>query len=180
MQTPTPPDIRARSPLLTQRYPLADPESPEFVAAIEDASALVASWTGRLIEPVTEGEEVPDGLVGIARRAIAKLVEQIATTSEAAFAAKTAGGRRLRSISAGPWSESYFAPGELSMKNGVATITGDPTLDALLWTLATETRREEWVALASGKQPPAAAVTEFDYRRRGSITVRGGVGPDGY
>lgn len=130
MLTPSADEVRARSKLLTQRYPepagTFDPVD-EFGAAILDGAALVAVWTGRLIAPVDDGEEVPAGLRGLAVRAIAKMAERGAVTGEVDATVKSAGGRRLRSISAGPWSESYFAPGELSMKNGVATITGDPS-----------------------------------------------------
>jgi hypothetical protein len=183
VETPSADEVRARSKLLTQRYPSpAGAGDDEFSLLIEDGSALVASWTGRLIAPVETGAEVPDGLVGLAVRAIAKTVERGAVAGAVDVTEKTAGGRRLRSISAGPWSESYFAPGELSMKNGVATITGDPELDALLWALMTDDRRDEWMQLATGKNAPAGAVMEFDYRRAGSrrLGPGWGLGPDGF
>lgn len=177
MDTPTPDEVRARSPLLTARYPDPvdpAPDSPQFVAVIEDSAAAVGSITGRLIAPLTEGEEVPAGLVGVAVRAIARSGELLDSAFSAEEAEASATGRRLRSISAGPWSETYFAPGEAVMKGGRPMMSPDPTLDALLWALATEDARDEWIALATGVQPPAGAVTEFDYRRAG-----GGYGPSG-
>lgn len=187
MDTPTASDLRARSELLTAKYPAPTPpaeESPAFVALIEDTSALVAGWTGRLIAPVDEGVEVPAGLVGVAKRAIARLVERVDVASSASSASASATGRLLRSISAGPWAEAYFAPGDLVLKNGVVAITGDPLLDGWLWALMTDEMREQWLALATGKQAPAGAVTEFDYRRQnpgyGGRGQRVGIGPDGY
>lgn len=185
MDTPTPADIRGRSELLTAKYPAPTPPADEdeaFVALIEDTSALVAGWTGRLILPVDEGEEVPTGLVGVAKRAIARLVERVYTASSAASATAAATGKLLRSISAGPWSESYFAPGDLVVKNGVVAITGDPMLDAWLWALMTQDKRDEWMALATGKQTPYGTATEFDYRRQDGRGggQRVGVGPDGF
>lgn len=186
METPTPTLVRARSPLLTQRYPAPvdpAPESEELLAVIGDAAALVGGATGRLIAPLTEGEEVPEGLVGIAVRAVARWAERVDSAMAVASAGKASGGKLLRSISAGPWSESYFAPGELSMKNGVVAISGDALLDQLLWALMTEERRDEWVALATGVQRPASALIAFDYRQMaggGGPAIGFGAGPDGW
>lgn len=186
METPTATQVRERSPLLRGKYPApsgGDDEDADFLAAIEDTAVLVGMATGRLIEPLTEGVEVPPGLVNIAVRAVAKWSERVDAASVSAAAATAASGKMLRSISAGPWSESYFAPGELAMKNGIVAITGDPSLDALLWALMTEDRRDEWIAMATGIQPPAAGMIEFDYRKMGAGSggVAGfGAGPDGF
>lgn len=184
MDTPTPVQVRERSRLLRARYPepaAGGDESPDLLTAITDAAVLVATWTGRLIAPADVGEEVPAGLVPVALRAVARMAERVDEATASAEASKTAGGKRLRSISAGPWSESYFAPGELAMKNGVAAVTGDAVLDGLLWALMTEDAREQWFALTSGVQAPAGGVTSFDYRRMGGTAgLRLGSGPDGW
>lgn len=187
MDTPTPAQVRARSALLAERYPEPDPpadESATFVAAIEDSAAVVGSLTGRLIEPLTEGEEVPQGLVGIAVRATARMAELMDSEGSADAADSTARGERLRGFSAGPYSEQYFAPGDLVLKDGRPQFSPDPTLDRLLWALATELAIEELLALVRGQHAPAGAVSEFDYRKMGggyfgrSRGVSGG--PDGF
>lgn len=181
MLTPTAEEVRERSPLLRAKY--TDAEDPDLLAAVEDSAVLVGSATGRRIEPLAEGEEVPNGLVGIAVRAVAKWAERVDAAAAAVNAGPASTGKLLRSITAGPWSESYFAPGELAMKNGVVAITGDATLDALLWALMTEERRDEWIAMATGVQTPGAAIATFDYRRMGGSYGRaagGGLGPDGF
>lgn len=187
METPTAEEVRTRSPLLTQRYPdpEPDPEDPNFVAVIEDSAAVVGGLTGRLIEPLETGEEVPDGLLGIARRAVARMAELMDTEGSVEFADVAARGRRLRGFTAGPYSETYFSPGDLVILKGARPqFSPDPTLDRLLWALATDEAIEELMALISGIQPPAGMATPFDYRRSGGGYFRAGVGhgigPDGY
>lgn len=184
METPTADQVRERSPLLKQRYPDNGPDEAIFEAVIEDSAVVVASLTGRLIEPYEAGEEVPAGLVNVAIRAIARMSELMDTEETVEFADVSARGRRLRSFTAGPYSESYFAPGELIVKNGRPQMSPDSLLDRLLWALATEDAQDEWIALATGVQRPAGAVTEFDFRRmgarRGVIPQTLGGGPDGW
>lgn len=166
MDRPTRAEVKERSRLLRGRYP-TDPSgsaTDDLDIAIEDAAFLVASITGRKIG-TAEGEEVPADLVSVAKRAVALKAEHLDTAAEEEAAEEAASGRRLRQISAGPWSESYFAPGELIVKGGVPQLDPDPRLAELLWALCTEEMREEYMALFTGKVAPAAAVTQFDYRR---------------
>jgi hypothetical protein len=170
VDTPTADEIRARSKLLRARYPDpgAEAESGDLVAVIEDAAAVVAALTGRLIAPMTVGEEVPAGLVHIAVRAVARAAELMDTESAADFADVAARGRRLRGFTAGPYSEQYFAPGDLIVTRGARPqFSPDPTLDRLLWALATQDAIDELIALASGVQPPAGMATGFDFRKSG-------------
>lgn len=185
MDTPTATEIRARSKLLRGRYPAASPEPADLLAAILDAAAVTGALTGRLIVPLTVGEEVPDGLVGVALRAIARMAELMDTEGEATFADVAARGRRLRGFTAGPYSEQYFSPGELIVSKGARPqFSPDPTLDRLLWALATQEVIDALLALTSGVQPPAGMATEFDYRGSGGRyfggDVRAGIGPDGF
>ncbi len=183
METPTADEVRERSPLLRERYPAVPGEdpAPDLLATIEDAAVIVGSLTGRLIAPLEVGEEVPAGLRRIAVRAIARMAELMDTQMSAEFADVVARGERLRGFSAGPYSEQYFAPGELVVKSGRAQMSPDAQLDALLWALATDEAREEFIALATGVHAPGGAVSNFDYRRMGAGGVSlYGAGPDGY
>lgn len=167
MDRPTRAEIRERSRLLRGRYPetpAGGAETDDLDVAVEDASFLVASITGRKIG-TESGVEVPADLVSVAKRAVALKAEHLDTAAAEESAEEAASGRRLRSISAGPWSESYFAPGELIVKGGVPQLDPDPRLAELLWALCTEEMREEYLALFTGKPAPAGAATEFDYRR---------------
>lgn len=173
MDTPTADEIRTRSKLLRARYPppvSPAPESVDLLAVIEDSSAVVAAQTGRLIAPMTVGEEVPAGKVHVAMRAIARMAELMDTEGAVDFADVSARGRRLRSFSAGPYSEAYFSPDELVPRRGQQgrpQFSPDPTLDRLLWALATQDAIDLLIALASGVQPPAGMATGFDFRKSG-------------
>lgn len=184
MVTPTAAQVRERSALLRKRYGAsAGPHEADLLAAIEDAAVVVASLTGRRIDPYTDGVEVPPGLVGIAVRAVARMAELMDTEGGADFADVAARGRRLRGFTAGPYSESYFSPGDLVIAKGARPqFSPDPTLDRLLWALATEDAIDALLALTTGVQPPAGAVSSFDYRKMagGLYGGRRGVGPDGW
>lgn len=154
-----------------------------LTADIEDSAAVVGALTGRLIAPLETGEEVPDGLLNVAVRAIARMAELMDTEASADFADVTARGRRLRGFTAGPYSESYFSPGDLIVVKGSRPqFSPDAMLDRLLWALATDDAIDELLALISGVQPPAGAISSFDYTRQGGgLGLSGfGRGPDGF
>lgn len=170
-----PPDadtIRGRSELLKASYP-SNPLSADVERALREVVAdtvqLIESITGRKLD-----HTLPAYLVRIALRATTLMVEMLTVKGSADSVEATFGGTRLKSQSAGPWSESYFSPGELKLKNGIPSLTGDDTLDWLLWELMTEEKREEWLALAGGMPAPAGVVTNYDYRRTGAH-YRGGL-----
>lgn len=174
-----PPDtneVRDRSRLLRARYPAGGENEADFRADLRAAVAMVESITCRKLDAT-----MPAELVELAFRAATLKTEQITVTGSAEDAEAAAGGRRLRSISAGPWSESYFAPGDLQVKNGRPILDPNPMLDETLWALMTEDCREQWIAFLGGAVAPAGAVTAFDYRRgrmgRGSVLPSG---PDGW
>jgi hypothetical protein len=201
VQTPTPAELRLASDLIAAKLPPSGPNDEKLELRAESAAALVASITFRLIDPVTEAtvegysfEEVPPSLRNLALRAIALMVERELVTGEPAFAEQVATGRRLRGFTAGPYSESYFAPGEFARRGaqqGRPPMDPDEQLDAALWALATEDARDYFIAYASGLHLPGAAVSAFDYRRvavgdsPGGLTGRNGLaggfgGPDGF
>lgn len=198
---PTPDQVREASPLLRQRYP--EPQTDPFQTsdlrnAVYQATALVQANVWRLIDP-TLGcsapedytcEVVTDALVPIAVRAVTIMTERLVVTEDPAYATQFALGRHLRGFSAGPYSESYFAPGEFARRGaqqGRPPMDSDDALDALLWALATEDARDYFVFRATGVSPPIGSATAFDYRRQsvgysagslGGWPGRGG--PDGF
>lgn len=188
-------DIRARSRLLRVKFPVdsTDPDSEnDLRVTVAEATALVQGITWRLVDPdigcpAPDGflcELVPTSLVPVALRAVTLMAERFAVTGAAQFAEKVATGRRVRSISAGPWSESYFAPGEFARRGAVGRPPVDPddALDAALWALMTEDARDEFIRFATGRTAPAGVVTAFDYRLagRGGYARGFGPGPDGF
>lgn len=199
---PTPDQIRDASPLLRQQFP--EPPTDQYQASdlralVSQAIGLVESATFRIIDPALGdpspegyiGEIVPPALIAVAFDAIKRQSEVLQVTGAADFTQQAATGRRLRGFSAGPYSESYFAPNEFARK-GVATrpqMSDDDTLDALLWALATEDARDYLAFRDSGVTPPTGVATAFDYRRQNSGYTAGSlggwpspglVGPDGY
>lgn len=184
-------DVRQRSRLLAALYP-ADPADAEVERALRelvaDATALVESITYRALDgslasatPCTGG---PLDMVRLGLRAVTLKAEQLAASGDIETVTATARGRRLRGFSAGPYSETYFSPGELVVKSGMPLMDPDPRLAELLWALATCEARDAFLALATGVQQPAGVVTTFDYRRSGGgyfgAPTRFGVGPDGF
>lgn len=199
---PTPDQIRNASPLLRQNFPIppVDPYAPaDLRNQVYQSIAAVQSLTWRLIDPTLgcsapdEGgyscETVPPSLVPVAYAAVIRMTEELNVTSEADYAQQLASGRMLRGFSAGPYSESYFAPGEFS-RRGVTTrpaMSTDSVLDAMLWALATEDARDYFVWRSTGIAPPTGVASAFDYRRSNSGYSAGslgglpvGRGPDGY
>jgi hypothetical protein len=191
METPTPEQLRAASELIALKYPEGGPHDDRLAMLAESAATLVATLTFRLIDPVTESTidgytfvDVPPSLVAVAIRAVALMVEREIVTGDPAFAEQVATGRRLRGFSAGPYSESYFAPGEFARKGasqGRPVMDQDEALDALLWALADEEAREYFIGQASGVNAPASVITAFDYTKQavsdrpGSISRRRGI-----
>lgn len=155
-------DLREASPLLAERFP--SPEGDVRLAALlRDAIALVETMTCRKMD-----SSVPVALEPLALMAIRMKVESLAVSGGDATAREGAiGDSRLRSFSAGPYSESYFGPGDAS---AAGKLDPDPVLADALWGLATEECREEWLrtwARISGRGNPApepyAEVVSFDW-----------------
>lgn len=175
MDTPTPDRLRLASDLISQRFPSGGREDAKLESRARTAAGLVGTLTFRLISPVVAStvdgetfEDVPASLEDVAVTAVALMVNQELVTGDPEFAEQVATGRRLRGFSAGPYSESYFAPGEFARRGvqGRPSMSPDEQLDQVLWALATEDAREYFIAQASGQTPPTAVVTSFDYRRQ--------------
>lgn len=167
MELPTATEVRTRSELLTDAFPPgADPDPLEPVIA--DAGALVSALTWRLIPndatpDGASGEDVTPGLEPIAVRAVTLKAEQLAVRSSSRARKKAITDGRLQSFTAGPYSESYFGPGEAQKAK---MLDPDAALAEVLWDLATQAARDYWIAEWTGVRQPASAVVAYDYSRR--------------
>lgn len=170
---PAPADVRGRSPYLKQRLPStpvnADTEQT-LREAVLDATAIVESLTGRDLSAPLGTEDGVD-LDRLALRAVTLKTERI-VAGEGSFKERKGAisGTRLKSFSAGPYSESYFGPGDAA---SAGALDLDPVLAEVLWALATEAKRQEWLYLW-GKAPaaPFAAVQQFDYSHQNPHALR--------
>lgn len=170
MVAPTLAELRVRSAILRAAYP-----SPAGDAALtvlrDDADALVSAITGRDVG-MGAGEEVPAALVPIARRAVTHEAEQLdSETAERRAEMITAAAGGLASISAGPWQESYFAPG--ASRTELSALSPDPVLAQELWLLLTDDKRAQLLNLLDPNRPlpPAYAVEEVDWFPEGAGTI---------
>lgn len=202
---PSPEAVRNASPLLRSKYPLPPTDSyamADLRNLVAGAVAYAQRMTFRLIDPALGCaapedyvcEDVPDALAPVAFEVVARLSERVKVTTDPVLAEQIATGRRLRGFSAGPYSESYFAPGEFARRGVVGRPAMDPddVIDQLLWALATEDARDYFVFRASGVAPPTGVATAFDYRRQsigyghsggrgyGAPLDLGHGGPDGF
>lgn len=171
MDTPTPAQIRQRSALLTARLPLPDPlpdplDDP-LIPWIEEASALVASLTCRMIGPDSPGEEVPPNKVPLALRAVAMKTEQLyEALGTVQTRRRSMGTGRLRSFAAGNYSESYFGPGDAA---DAKVLDLDTRLHEILWSLCTDECRDYWLHLWNPDaypNEPVAGPLSYDWGMR--------------
>jgi len=192
---PTLDEMRARSKLLTARYP-----SPAGDAALQallfDALPLLSNLTGRNIgitgegserelleellnEPLTEGwswepwslaagggEEflnrlvaVPGRLITVAKRAVTLKCERLAIGGHVRARIEAHNTGLLKSMSAGPYSESRMTVGEVRQK---MMLDPDPQLDECLRLLLTEDAWGVFLYQTTGQQLPGAALTPID------------------
>ena len=175
MDVPSPTEARERSALLTERFP-SDHEddtqgenNAKLALQLKFAAQLVSSLTCRVFDDVGGSagmEAVPAHMEELATRAVVLKAEQIDaswTGQTSAQRVSQLGQGNLASISAGPWSESYFGPGEAA---SLARLDPVPAIHELLWALATEDCRNAWLLLWSGETAPAGAVESFEYGQR--------------
>lgn len=165
MDTPTPDQIRARSALVAQRFP-SPGGNAELTATAEVIGPIIADLTGRAISGAP-GEEVPDYLVPVAERAFALKIERTPTTVK--DRKKLLASLNLRSFSAGPYSESYFGPGEAAQ---IKQLDPDAETHQVLWALATEAKRAYWLLLWGDQVAPAAGVQSFNWGGRSRRSPR--------
>jgi hypothetical protein len=180
MELPTRAEILAVSPLLTESWPEVATTPPDLLdTVIPIASALVAEITGRAIGEFP-GTAVPAGMEGLATTAVAMKAAQLTVSMTPEVAAELAeGSKRLKGFSAGPYSESYFAPGDLVVKGGIPQVDPDARLAELLWALMTPEKREEWLDLLRGEVAPYSQISSL-VPPRGHGGTRVGIGPDGF
>lgn len=165
---PSPSEVRSRSHLLRLLLP-PDPVDADVEEtlrqAVYDAVALVEQLTCRSLQAPLGREGVKD-LDRLAMRAVVLKTEKMVMQEGTAVSRKKIlGNQLLKSISAGPWSETYFGPEEASKAKVLDT---DPALHEVLWALATEECRDQWLFLwGMAAQPPFGAVKAFDWQGRG-------------
>lgn len=155
---------------------------------VDDAAGAVMGLTGRAIgvEPGGEGPfgcvlvEVPVALTALALRILTTFVERFHVANPSAAERLRIIKRQqagLASFSAGPYSESYFSPGDAVTNQ---SLDADPMIHRDLWGLATECVRLYWQRLwdPSLPLPPASAVMSFDWTGDLEMDLRGaGFGP---
>lgn len=160
MVAPTVADVKLLSAYLAGR-------SEDLTPLVAEAAGLVSALTSRDIGVIAAGggenplgcewSDVPAWQVPVAKRAVAMMVESLLGSTLAA-ASKRRGDRLLASFSAGPYSESYFAP-DVAAK--AQTLHPDPAFAAILWSLATECARLYWMrmwGIPAGTPPVGIAV----------------------
>ncbi|HEX7088738.1 MAG TPA: hypothetical protein VF192_01300 [Longimicrobiales bacterium] len=163
MDTPTIAEVRGRSELLKARYPEGDAEKEEELQRLlTDLAPIISQLTGRKIGPAdTPGVEVPDWLKPVAVRVFTLRAERDATGLSSAARTQAHGSLRLRSFSAGPYSETYFGPGEAE---SAGVLDPDPLIHEALWALATEDMRNYWLRLWGKLEPePFAGVRPVNW-----------------
>jgi hypothetical protein len=157
-------EARKRSDYLTQKF--ADPADNEELAEwIAAAEGLVSSLTGRAIGVEATGEPVPAHLVALAKRVIVIKIESMVAGLGGTFAERrsSVSSGNLASFSAGAYAESYFGP-EVASKAGM--LDPNPMIADMLWALATEEKREEWLMKWQGIEAPAAMAQSFEWGQR--------------
>lgn len=140
---------------------------------LDDDAPVISQLTGRSIGiDGTPGDEVPDYLKPVAYRVFALRAERIAFGGTAKSRQSLLGSLRLRSFSAGPYSETYFGPGEAA---SAKVLDPDPEVHSLLWALATTAMKNYWLQLwGILKQDPFFQVQQFDYHRTARRPTRFG------
>lgn len=164
---PTVSELRNRSALIRTQYP-ADP----FSAQVEQDLEFARDLSVRLVESLTcrtMDETLPEKDVPLATQAIVMKTEQMLMATSAESSSSRLSGRGLKSISAGPWSETYFGPEEASKAK---MLDPDPRLNEILWALTTPECQANWMGIWTGVYAPAAAITEVAWGIRGYLYER--------
>lgn len=165
MDVPSATEARLVSKVLEERFPAPDGDDALDVW-LQVGARLVASLTCRIIGDAAgdDMEEVPADLEPLVRQAIIWRTEVFVERSWSSAARRRAIRHgNLQSISAGPWSESYFGP-EQAQK--AKQLDPDRDLADLLWAIATPACREGWIALWGGEHAPAATAVAYAYDQR--------------
>lgn len=161
---PSAEEVRHRSALLQSLLPTGVGTNDETLReAVLDAKALVESLTCRTLD----GSLGDVRLDRLAMRAVTLKTERIAMGEATARARKgSLGNLLLKSMTAGPYSETYFGPDQAAT---LKVLDPDPSTHEVLWALATPECREAWLVLWGTASPaPWAGTQSFDYGARRS------------
>lgn len=156
---PSPSVIRERSPFLSRTFLLTDADGMwRLGILVAEAISLVQELTGRVLD-----EALPERLVPLALRAVMMKTEAMSSASSLKRRKGQLQSVGLRSFSAGPYSESYFGPGEAM---AAKALDPDTALHEVLWALATEEKRGYWLRVwGVSASEPFFQVQSFDYRQ---------------
>lgn len=114
-------------------------------------------------------DSIPETLANTYEEAIQRRTEQLAYKAQEDEAETAADFELINNFSAGSYSETRRGLGETEKQR---QINPWPLLNDLLWALATEDARDEWIEYwdsAGGKTAPAFDVTEMDWNYFGPI-----------
>lgn len=156
-------ELRARSEFVRVKFPAApyDAQKEQDVArALLTSTRLVESLVCRKLDGT-----MPEELVPLAIQATVYKTEQVLHSGGSRRRISALGRRALKSMTAGPYSETYFGPDDAAKTKRLDL---DPELHDLLWALATEECRDRWLELWGEYFRPAAQTTEilWDATRR--------------
>jgi hypothetical protein len=163
---PSPGAVRSGSAWLTARFPDSVDENDEKVRqAVNEATALVTSLTGRDLSGALGRSADGADLDLLAMRAVRLMTELMlgGEGTEKARGGALGSSARLSSFTAGPYSESYFNPSQAVVEK---RLSPDPALHDVLWALATDAKRSEWLALWGQATAPFSGVRAFSYGNR--------------
>jgi hypothetical protein len=138
--------------------PECDPMAPMIYLATAYLGSITCRDFGNGI-----GCPIPPEMVPLAIFADALYVEQLTYRMDASRRASSlsSGTGNLRSFTAGPYSESYFGPGEIKFAWNV--LDPDPLLNSMLMSLITPECLQARMAAANGTYPPGWATQEVQW-----------------
>ena len=128
----------------------------ETIQPLIDQSWAWLGWVTGRAPPPMEGwaDAALEPLVSLATRV---KVEALAYQNQPDQVETVSDFMVISSFSAGSYSETRRDPKDLL---AAGFIDADPRLNSMLWPLMTEEKKEDWLALLSGKPAPSFEVTE--------------------
>jgi hypothetical protein len=171
VDTPTAASIRedSRVDFAPLGYPEGTPDPLDDLVAI--GIGFFYQFTGRMPDS-TWPAELPESAADYVVR---RIVEILAFQAQNEYVETLGDFQLLSSFSAGSYSESRRSLTELKEAR---MLVGDPALDAVLWSLMTDEKQEEWQEWVKGEPGPAWGVTEVEWAA-GYVTYDPTLGPDG-
>jgi hypothetical protein len=148
----------SQSPFAEQGFPVGDPDPLDLIVGA--AGEWVLDVTGH-----GTWEAVPTLYANRVTLAIKLAVEMTAAQSTPEYLETLSDFDLIQSFSAGSYSETRRTP--LQAAEAAAMLAAWPPLNAALLNAMTPEKREEYLALLSGKAIPAVGYTEVDWSGRG-------------